>query len=730
MQGITAGPDGNLWFTESSGDRIGRITPTGAVTEPAGLSAGSFPQGITAGPDGNLWFTENGGSRIGRITTAGSAIEFTPGITASSGPYRITAGPDGNLWFTEASGNQVAKIGTGATFGTFSALTPARVLDTRNGTGLSGKFTAQQTRNLTVTGTGGLPASGVDAVLVNVTATNPAAAGWLTLFPAGSALPTASNLNFGAGQSVPNLVVVKVGHGGANEGAISITNTGGLPPVGGTVDVIADVMGWYANPGAPSPATRWSGLPPPGSSTPGTAPDSRVGPSPPKSTETSPWAGRRRARRRRLGGHERHRHQPERRGLADPVSHRRGPPHASNPNFAPGQSVANLVTVKLGFGITANSAPLGITQGPDGNLWFTENAGNRIGRITPTGTVTEFSTGISANSAPFGITAGPDGNLWFTEFSGSRIGRITPTGTVTEFSNGITAGSDPQGITAGPDGNLWFTENIGNQIGRITLTGTVTEFSIGITANSTLQGITKGPDGNLWFTESNGNRIGQITPTGTVTEFGITAGSGPIGITAGPDGNLWFTEIAGNRIGRITTSGTVTEFSNGITAGSGLQSIAAGPDGNLWFTEFSGNRIGRITTSGTVTEFSTGITANSGLRSIAAVPGGDLWFAENAGNRIARITTSGTVTERFSPGQVAITNTGGASVGGTVDVIGDVVAYYKAATGAALTTGPPQRILDTRSGLGGTTGPVARQATVTVDPHVALGTPPGAPTPG
>ena len=60
-------------------------------------------------------------------------------------------------------------------------------------------------------------------------------------------------------------------------------------------------------------------------------------------------------------------------------------------------------------------------------------AGNRIGRITPTGVVTEFSTGISEGSAPQGITAGPDGNLWFTESDASRIGRITPAGVASEF---------------------------------------------------------------------------------------------------------------------------------------------------------------------------------------------------------------------------------------------------------------------------------------------------------
>src|SRR5450631_3218903 len=114
--------------------------------------------------------------------------------------------------------------------------------------------------------------------------------------------------------------------------------------------------------------------------------------------------------------------------------------------------------------------------------------------------ITEFSVGITPGAEPFGITAGPDGNLWFTELIGDKIGRITPLGVVTEFP-GVTAGSVPRRITAGPDGNLWFTENTGNRIGRITPLGVVTEFSVGITAGASPFSITVGPDGNLWFTE-------------------------------------------------------------------------------------------------------------------------------------------------------------------------------------------------------------------------------------
>src|SRR5688572_14768365 len=71
-------------------------------------------------------------------------------------------------------------------------------------------------------------------------------------------------------------------------------------------------------------------------------------------------------------------------------------------------------------------------------------------------TITEFPLPAATSSALW-ITSGPDGNLWFTEFFGAKIGRITPLGVITEFPLPTPPGVDPLGITAGPDGNLWFT---------------------------------------------------------------------------------------------------------------------------------------------------------------------------------------------------------------------------------------------------------------------------------
>ena len=91
----------------------------------------------------------------------------------------------------------------------------------------------------------------------------------------------------------------------------------------------------------------------------------------------------------------------------------------------------------------------------------------RIGRITTSGTITEFPIPTSG-SMPHSIVNGPDGNLWFTELQGNNIGRITTGGTITEFPV-PTASSQPLGITSGPDHlhNLWFVEHNTNIIGRI-----------------------------------------------------------------------------------------------------------------------------------------------------------------------------------------------------------------------------------------------------------------------
>jgi len=84
-----------MWFAEGYGNKIGRIAPTGVITEYAVPTPSSLPQGIAAGPDAALWFIEFYGDKIGRITTAGVITEY--GLAPSSSPNGIAQGPDGAM---------------------------------------------------------------------------------------------------------------------------------------------------------------------------------------------------------------------------------------------------------------------------------------------------------------------------------------------------------------------------------------------------------------------------------------------------------------------------------------------------------------------------------------------------------------------------------------------------------------------------------------------------------
>jgi RHS repeat-associated protein len=96
-QSITVGPDGNLWFVESTANKIAKMTTSGTITEYSIPTSNSAPYAIVTGSDGNLWFTENGAAQIGKITTSGSITEYS---IPDAGPTVIALGPDGNIWYT------------------------------------------------------------------------------------------------------------------------------------------------------------------------------------------------------------------------------------------------------------------------------------------------------------------------------------------------------------------------------------------------------------------------------------------------------------------------------------------------------------------------------------------------------------------------------------------------------------------------------------------------------
>ena len=131
--------------------------------------------------------------------------------------------------------------------GAVVSVTPARIADSLSKQQIRGAVPAHGTVTVQVTGKGRIPATGVSAVLLNVTAVAPQKAGYVTVWPAGIPRTGTSNLNFQAGQTIPNTVIVKVGTGGR----IQLYNGST-----GTVHLLVDVTGYTLAGTRPRPV-RW-----------------------------------------------------------------------------------------------------------------------------------------------------------------------------------------------------------------------------------------------------------------------------------------------------------------------------------------------------------------------------------------------------------------------------------------------------------------------------------------
>jgi streptogramin lyase len=300
------------------------------------------------------------------------------------------------------------------------------------------------------------------------------------------------------------------------------------------------------------------------------------------------------------------------------------------------------------YALAGGTGPLEIITGANGNLWFTAAGADAVIEASPAdGTVVNsyaLTVGLSSCS-PVGITNGPDHNIYVACNHQDRIVRIVPgTGAMTSFPIPATTpvtqagcSSCPVFLTSGPDGLLWFTEDGSGKVSKLNVTtGTMTRYALPAGANADPQGITVGPDGNIWFTEVTLNRIGRMTTAGVLTTFAPpTANAQPFWIVPGPDGYLYYSLIGTGKIGRLSTSG-VTTLVSPLTANSGLRFINVGPDGNLWFTENDANKIGSMTPTGIFSETDVP-TGSSQPLAIAAGPDGNLWFTEFNGDKLGKI---------------------------------------------------------------------------------------------
>src|ERR1035437_9926056 len=247
--------------------RTGSTFPNAGQTMQAGGSVTVALPSSVAGASAvalNVTATNTTGSGFFTVYPAGgtpplaSSLNFSPGANVpnfvivpvgASNSITIYNGPPGGDGSTggaadavvdlQGSFNTVANTSGGA--GHFNPLTPARITDTRAGSGQTNAgmtLTAGGTLTVQATGKGGVPATGVSAVEVNVTEAANTAGGFLTVFPQGNTAPTVSNLNYVSGQIIANRVIVPVNP--AN-GQFSIFNHAG------NTDVVVDVDGYFTD---------------------------------------------------------------------------------------------------------------------------------------------------------------------------------------------------------------------------------------------------------------------------------------------------------------------------------------------------------------------------------------------------------------------------------------------------------------------------------------------------
>ncbi|MFJ3926100.1 hypothetical protein [Streptomyces sp. NPDC090022] len=217
-----------------------RVKVGGNSGIPAGVSAVALNLTVTNTASGGHITAYPSGEE--RPTT--SNVNFVAGQTVPNMSI-VPVGEDGYVELYNRSGGQADLIAdvtgyfTSTAASGYTSLDPVRIVDSREGQGTPAKrqINGQESFGVQITGKAGVPAGGVKAVALNVTVTDPKSAGHLTVYPGGQQAPITSNLNFTAGLTVANSVIVPVGP----DGKINVRNGAWA-----ATDVIVDVVGYYS----------------------------------------------------------------------------------------------------------------------------------------------------------------------------------------------------------------------------------------------------------------------------------------------------------------------------------------------------------------------------------------------------------------------------------------------------------------------------------------------------
>jgi hypothetical protein len=181
-----------------------------------------FPAGASLPNASNLNFSA--GQNVPNMVTVKTSATGLSIYNGSAGTANVLADIAGYYWVGS---------GTATATGTFTPITPTRILDTRT----SGKVQASSAISELVRGVATVPRA-ASAVVLNVTSTDTTSAGYIAAFPSDSSAPTASNINLVPGRTIANQVIVPIGA----DGRVVLLNQSG-----GTTDLLADVAGYFTS---------------------------------------------------------------------------------------------------------------------------------------------------------------------------------------------------------------------------------------------------------------------------------------------------------------------------------------------------------------------------------------------------------------------------------------------------------------------------------------------------
>ena len=382
-----------------------------------------------------------------------------------------------------------------------------------------------------------------------------------------------------------------------------------------------------------------------------------------------------------------------------------------------------------------------VAVGPDGSIVVLSN--DRLRRFTPGGTITTIAgTGVagfsgdggpatSAHVNPTGIDIAPDGTIYVTDVATERVRRIGTDGVISTVAGTGVAGSsgdgaaataarlnDPQSIVVDPAGTITVLDASNRRLRRFTVGGNIVAFAgvQGLRGRSSglggpavdaglanAEGLAVGPDGSVYIADRLTHQVKRVDPSGVITLFagtGVAGGTGdgglatearinsPRDIAVGPDGSVYISEVNGHRVRKVSPSGVITTVAGTGTAGTTgdggpatsarlnqPSGLAVAPDGTLYIADMTNHRIRAVSPAGIISTFAgpsgavaTGLSGDGGFRTtalfnvpngLALAADGTLYIGDSANHRVRAVDPSGTVTTVAGSGSSAFSGDGG-----------------------------------------------------------------------